>query len=229
MRASAGSAHKALARVRGVTLLEWNVRLLLRHRFGDIVVAVGAKDHEIYDYVLTAIAPLAAQEGAKVALYEETTPLGNVGAAREVVGDAGNVLMLYVDNLACIDPRQLVDAHERGCFAATIATHVEPFAIPFGRLTITGDRVTQYDEKPVINLQISSGTCVLSKRSCELIPPGRPIGISELFALLTGRGESVGAFAHDGPWIDINDAQTLARAQELAQQQLAVFHGVSDA
>lgn len=106
MRACTGRPHKALARVRGVTLLEWNVRLLLRHGFADITVAVSSQEPDVSAYVLASVAPVAARNGARVALFEEQSPLGNVGAAREVAGVADNVLMLYVDNLVSIDPRR---------------------------------------------------------------------------------------------------------------------------
>ena len=222
MRAGAGGPHKALARVRGATLLEWNAHQLVRHGFRDIVVAVSSKERELADFVRASVAPVAARAGARVALYEEKVPLGNVGAAREIVGGADGVLMFYVDNLASIDPQHLVDFHERGHFAATIATHVEPFQIPFGRLGLTENRVTSYAEKPLFHVQVSSGTCVLSKRACALIPEGKPTGISELFAILTERGEAVGAFRHDERWIDINDLAALEKARVLFEEDLDV-------
>jgi NDP-sugar pyrophosphorylase family protein len=224
MRATIGSPHKALVRVQGVTLLEWNLRSLLRFGFFDVIVAVSSREPAISDYVRTQLVPIAANYGATVALYEEKTPLGNIGAAREISAD--NVLVLYVDNLSTIDLGQLVVAHERGSFGATIATHKEPIQIPLGQLSISGNRVIQYVEKPVYHVQVSSGTCVLSRRACSLIPPRRPTGASDLFALLTENGEPVGAFEHDEPWIDINDAGALARAQILATQHSAAFHGV---
>lgn len=227
MRACNGRPHKALARVRGVTLLEWNVRLLLRHGFADIVVAVSSKEPDVSAYVLASVVPIAARDGARVAMFEEHSPLGNVGAAREVAGVADNVLMLYVDNLASIDPCSLVEFHERSGAAATIATHVEPFQIPFGQLSLAEDRVTQYSEKPAIGVQVSSGTCVLSRRACELIPKDRPTSASQLFAMLCERGEAVAAFRHAQAWIDINDASSLARAEALVDAGLASFHGVS--
>ncbi len=225
MRAGAGGPHKALARVRGLTLLEWNARQLLRHGFRDIVVAVSSREPELCDFVRASLAPVTARSGAKVTLYEEKSPLGNVGAAREIVGNADEVLMYYVDNLASIDPRRLVDFHERGGFAATIATHVEPFQIPFGRLLLHEDRVTSYAEKPVFAVQISSGTCVLSKKACALIPEGKPTGISELFAILAERGEAVGAFRHGERWIDINDPAALEKARILFERDFRAASG----
>lgn len=215
MRASTGGGHKALVSVNGVTLLEWNVAQLLRHGFLDIVVAVSTRDPEISDFVRASVVPVVAPTGARIELFEERTPLGNAGAARQVISGANNLLMIYVDNLTTLDLERLVDFHERGGFAATIATHAEPFQIPFGRLSLDGNRVVDYAEKPVIQVQVSSGTCVLSKKACDIVPEGRPIGISELFALLSERDYPVGAFMHDAPWVDINDAHALNRAHRL--------------
>lgn len=227
MRAVSGTPHKALARVGGITLLEWNVRLLLRGGFHDIVVAVSSREPEVSGFVARSLAPYAAREGATVALFEEESPLGNIGAAREVAGDADNVLMLYVDNLASIDPRQLVEYHEKHGFAVTIASHREGFQIPFGRLTLDGNRVRDYAEKPVLSLQVSSGTCVISRRACAAIPPECSTGASELVSLLMAKGEAVGAFTHNEPWIDINDVTALRRARDLVQARLCELHGVS--
>lgn len=224
MRAGAGGRHKALVQVGGVTLLEWNVAQLLRHGFLDIVVAVSSREPEISDFVRASVAPVVKRAGASIELFVEKTPLGNAGAARQVVAGANNVLMLYVDNLTSLDLERLVDFHVRGDFAATIATHLEPFQIPFGRLSLNGVMVTDYAEKPVIHVQVSSGTCVLSKSACDLIPEDKPIGISELFTLLSQRGYPVGAFVHDAAWIDINDAATLEKAHHLFDERGAL-HG----
>jgi len=223
MRASAGGLHKALARVGGITLLEWNVRQLMRYDFHDIVVAVSSSAPEVSDFARTFIASITCR--ASISLYEERSPLGNAGAAREVVGDADGVLMVYVDNLASIDLKRLVAFHETGNFTATIATHTEPFQIPFGQLSLTGNRVTGYTEKPVVRVQVSSGTCVLSKEACGLIPRGKPIGMSDLFAILTERGETVGAFQHNQIWIDINDAAALDKARAVFEQRSIDFRG----
>lgn len=223
MRASGVDTHKALARVCGVTLLEWNLRLLLNFGFHDIVAAVSSEDTELSECVSAALLQSAARAGVITSVYAERTPLGNIGAAREVVGDADNVLVLYVDNLTSIDVRSLVEFHERENAALTIATHCEPFTVPYGNLTLEGNRVLRYTEKPTLQVQVSSGTCVLSKRACELIPRGRPLSASELFALLVERNEIVGAFEHADPWIDINDALALARAHTLVAEHFGAF------
>lgn len=222
MRASGAAAHKALAAVRGVTLLEWNVRSLVSHGFSDIVVAVNPRERPV---VAAARACTAAVEhsGGTLRVYEETAPLGNIGAARETIGDASALLIVYVDNLAAIDLRRLHDFHIRGGFALTFATHVQSFDMPFGEVRIEGTRVTAYTEKPTLRFHVSSGTCVISQDACKLIPEGKPTSANALAELLLQRGMRIGAFEHRAPWIDINDTSALARAQLLVAEHVAEF------
>lgn len=225
MRATAGPSHKALALVRGMALLEWNVRALLYHGFRDIVVAVNPNEPEILDF-LDRATEIARACGATLRPYLERIPLGNIGAAGEVVGPADTLLMLYVDNLAAIDLRALVDYHDAGAFAMTIATHVETVTMPFGELSIRNGEVAAYAEKPAYRIRVSSGTCALSRRACEAIESGTMTGASMLFAALYDAGERVGAFEHDAPWIDINDAAALSRAHRIVEKHWPVFEAL---
>lgn len=222
MRATAGPTHKALALVRGVRLLEWNLRTLLFYGFRDIVVAINPHEPEIAEFLVRANEIITAAGGA-LNTYLERAPLGNIGAAREVIGSATALLMLYVDNLAAIDLRALVDYHEAGRYAMTIATHEETFAMPFGELSVDRGEVTSYAEKPSYRIRVSSGTCVLSKRACASIQAGIPTGASALFAALHDAGERIGAFEHSAPWIDVNDAEALARAHQIVEEHWPLF------
>ncbi len=222
MRATAGPTHKALTFVRGVCLLEWNLRTLLHYGCRDIVVAVNPEEVEILAFLDDA-AEVARAQGAELSTFLERAPLGNIGAAREVIGSAQTLLMLYVDNLAAIDLHAMVQFHEAGGFAMTIASHVETFKMPFGELTVEDGEVRSYAEKPSYRIRVSSGTCALSRRACRAIPAGTPVGASELFAQLHAAGERIGAFEHDAPWIDINDADALTRADGIVEAHWSVF------
>jgi NDP-sugar pyrophosphorylase family protein len=80
---------------------------------------------------------------------------------------------------------------------------------------VVGDEIIAYTEKPMRSVLVSSGTCVLSRRACQAIPPDAPVAAHELFALLRERGETVGAYRHEAAWIDVNDETTIRRAEEL--------------
>ena len=61
----------------------------------------------------------------------------------------------------------------------TIATHREPFCLPFGEFRLRNGQVTGYIEKPVRPVPISSGTYVLSPGAVTLIPRGCRTDIPE--------------------------------------------------
>jgi NDP-sugar pyrophosphorylase family protein len=208
--------------VHGVRLLEWNLRALLHYGFRDIVVAVNPNEPEVLEF-LDRAGEIAQANEATLGTYLERVPLGNIGAAREVIGPADALLIIYVDNLAAIDLRALTGYHDAGGFAMTIATHMETFTMPFGELTVRDGTVDAYVEKPSYRIRVSSGTCVLSPRACRAIEPARMTGASTLFATLHDAGERVGAFEHEAPWIDVNDAAALSRAGRIVEEHWPIF------
>ena len=99
--------------------------------------------------------------------------------------------------------------------AATIATHHQPFPIPFGMLEMAGPRVVAYREKPQLSLPISSGTYVLGRRAIDRVPAGRRFDLPALIDALLQADEAVLAYPHREPWVDVNDEAALAHAQRL--------------
>jgi NDP-sugar pyrophosphorylase family protein len=146
-------------------------------------------------------------------LWEET-PRGTIGAAREAIGDEHCLLVINVDNLTSLPLQRFVDFHRAQKAALTIASHQEPFRIPFGELVLSGNQVEQYLEKPVKPVWISSGTYVIGREACSFIGSDTRTDIPELVASLLGAGKHVAAFRHSAAWIDINDADAVRHADE---------------
>jgi hypothetical protein len=109
----------------------------------------------------------------------------------------------------------MVNEHCRRGAALTLATHTHDFGIPFGELRLAKDRVIQYLEKPVYRVQVCSGLAVLDSRAMAEIPAGCPTGLSTLTQRLIQTGLDVFAFTHAAPWIDVNDADAVARAEAM--------------
>ena len=214
MRASLASPHKALVTVLGVPLLERNVTTLLSHGFRRIVVSTSPREPEIVRYVTDRVRGLATWRGATVSCLVETEPMGTVGAVAEL-DPAAAVLVVNVDNLTALDLAHLVAAHRASGAEMTIATHREPFCLPFGELRLRNGQVTGYIEKPVRPVPISSGTYVLSPGAVTLIPRGCRTDIPELVARLLALNHPIHAYEHSAPWIDVNDATALRAAEDL--------------
>lgn len=216
MRSSGAHLPKPLMTVRGVSLLERNLYRLLAAGLDMIVVSVPAGVPEIGRFAETRGAAVAAAAGARLALIEETSPLGNIGCAGHLRGQAAErVLVTYADNLTALDLRAILDRHAVTDAACTLAVHEEEVRLPYGELSVCGDRVVEYREKPQTRVLISSAVSVLSPPALRLLPLDRPTGLVDLFSVLQSHGLPVAAFRHQAPWVDVNDTAALGRAEEL--------------
>jgi NDP-mannose synthase len=224
MRATLGQRHKALVCVLGVPMLERNLCQLLSAGFDDILVAISVHEPAIEEYVRTRGQALARAHGATIAGFVEQQPLGTIGVAGAFRDRSDALLVVNVDNLTALDLKELVHHHRRLGASLTIATHREPFQIPFGEVSVCDGRITQYVEKPIRRIQVSSGTYVLAARACELLPADRRTDIPQLFTRLMERGESIAAFAHEAAWIDVNDAAAVDKAEQLISDHAQAFN-----
>jgi NDP-mannose synthase len=223
MRASGSAVPKPLVPVCGVPLLERNLMMLLEAGFRDIYVAVSQQLPEVGRFVEARGAALGASANASVRCLTESQPLGNIGAAAELGGLSRPVLVVFADNLIAFDLAGLLAHHVRSKAALTVATHLEPFRIPFGEVRIVDGRITAYLEKPERWIPVSSGTYVLDPEAVALLPRGQRADVAWLVERLLARGSLVVSFPHESCWIDVNDAASLRRAEELVAAWPGVF------
>lgn len=229
MLASRGPTPKPLVPVRGVPLIERNLAMLLMAGAREVVVAVPAGLPEIGRWVEGRGRALAAARGATVRCVVETVALGTIGAAAGLWGAAGAlpadyaVPVVNADNLVALDLRGLVARHREAAAAFTVATHLQPFRIPFGEVEVVDGRLVAYHEKPDHPVRVSSGTYVLGPVALAALAPGERCDVPTLVTRLLGRGEVVAAYAHATPWIDVNDAASVARAEALVAAHPEAF------
>ena len=116
MRASGATVPKPLVPIAGATLLERNLGALVRDGWRDVVIAVPAGEPSIGALASTRGRDLLAAAGGRVVVFEETVPMGNMGAAATLAGEADEVLVVYADNLTTLDLAEVAQHHrERGC------------------------------------------------------------------------------------------------------------------
>jgi NDP-sugar pyrophosphorylase family protein len=223
MRASGIDLPKPLVPIGGVSLLERNVCQLLRQDFRDIVVSVPDEDGEITNCVTTQLLPLAERSGATLTVLVDVERLGNIGCAGRLHGRADSLLVVYADNLTDLDLNEIVAQHEQSGSAMTLASHEEPFRLPYGRLLIQGDHVVGYEEKPVLEVTVCSAVTVLGPMATGMVPVDRPTGLVDLTRMLLQRGLPVGVFRHSARWVDVNHADDVRRAEHLVAADPNIF------
>src|SRR5262249_48425962 len=86
--------------------------------------------------------------------------------------------------------------------------------IEFGVVTVDGDRVAAFEEKPVITYDVSMGVYVFEQRVLGLIPEGRRFDFPDLLAAVLERGWSVHAHRSTDFWLDIGPAEDYELALE---------------
>jgi len=225
MRRSGGGVPKPLVEVGGRTLLEHNLRALLQSGIDEVHVAVSALAPEVGAFVSTRGAELADRFGARVEVIFEDPPLGSLGAAA-FVDAPGDLLVVNADNLTAMDLTMVLESHRRSRAAMTLAVHDEAFPMPFGEITLDGDRVVAYREKPTFRITICSAVTVLGRRARDLIERGENVGLPALANRLLEHGLPIHGFVHDAPWIDVNDLSAAARAEDLLAAHRGEFSGL---
>lgn len=223
MRASGVDLPKPLVPVAGCTLLERNVARLLQQGFAEIHLALSAAVPEVRRYAEEAVLPLGARHGARIVLWEETEPLGNIGPVGALHGRTDELAVLFADNLTALDLRALLRRHREARPAMTLATHQHPIRLDYGELGTDGDRVLSYTEKPVHRFTVSSGVYVLGPAALAHAARRGRLGASELVQGLLAEGEPIASSPHSAAWIDINEAGAIARAEALVAADPAAF------
>lgn len=212
MRAGGCKTHKALRTIGETPLIFHNLKTLFSFGFRDVWIAVNQCEEQLLRYI-DSLATFAASQHATLRILREAKPLGTIGAAGLLAGIAQNVLVVNVDNMSDLDLRAFLDFHLESAAVLTVASHQEPFRIPFGQLAISGAQVTAYKEKPLLSVTVSSGAYVLDRRAMLAISPGERVHAPDRINALLDAGEQVSCFQHEAWWIDINDEDSLARAE----------------
>jgi NDP-sugar pyrophosphorylase family protein len=179
-------------------ILEDIVRSLAAAGFTEIHLTVGYRAELIETYFQDG-----TQLGVRIHYVRETEPLGTAGAlslVRDKLPAGEPVLVMNGDILTRMDFQALVGWHRARRHAMTIAVREHEMQVPFGVLTLDGDRVVGVAEKPVHRHVVSAGIYVVEPAALRFVPAGKRFDMPELASAAAAAGESVGAYRFTEPW-----------------------------
>lgn len=142
--------------------------------------------------------------GLSVDYVEETVPLNTVGplfALRDRLPE--HFLVMNGDVLTNLHFGHLLRAHEMSGAPLTVAVAARETKIEFGVLSIEGDKVVGFTEKPSMTYQVSMGVYGMSRRTLAPYPPGLPFGFDQLVLDLLTTGDHPACYGFGGYWLDI--------------------------
>jgi glucose-1-phosphate cytidylyltransferase len=207
---------KPMVEVGGRPILWHIMKIYGAQGFHEFLVALGYKGEIIKDYFLNysarrrdltielrrgTIEPHAnAVEDWRVHLIDTGVATQSGGRLRRLrsILDNETFLMTYGDGVANVDLKALVNFHRKSGALATL-TAVRPPA-RFGGLTLDGDRVSEFAEKPQIGEGwINGGFFVLEPGVLDFIDRDETIFEREPLERLATLGK-LAAFRHTGFW-----------------------------
>ena len=201
-------------------VLEILVRRLKSSGFDRLVLAVGHLAHLIEAYFGDG-----SEYGVEITYSREQSPLGTAGPLAMVENLDENFLVLNGDLLTDLDFSMLAKTHSDSGSVITVARYRRVHKVEFGVLELgTGGIITGYNEKPVMDYDVSMGAYAFSRNAVtRYMEKGARADLPELVLKVVGMGGLVDSWLHEGFWLDIGRPEDYATAQKMFENRPDVF------
>jgi dTDP-glucose pyrophosphorylase len=155
--------------------------------------------------------------GCQISYLHEDVPLGTGGPLSLLPPLEAPLLVCNGDLVTQCDVGRMLDFHANGNYAATCGLRPYSVDVPFGVVTVSGDRVVGLEEKPTHRMLINAGIYVFSTVAVGMVPQSISFPITDLLARLLASGLQVGAHVVQEEWMDVGGHAELRRAQGLSE------------
>lgn len=202
---------KPLMPVKSEPVLVLLVKWLIRNDIREVFVTTGYLGH-----LIKSVLGDGSQWGIRIKYSNEKEPLGTIGPLgplREYLDDT--FVVINGDVLTDLNLGDFVDVHNRNADVVTIASVHRKTRMEFGVLQTEGGRLTGFKEKPILSNMVSMGVYCMEPSVFRYIPCGVPFGFDDLVFSLLKRGVQVGAYLHEGVWLDIGRIDDFNSAQDM--------------
>jgi len=181
---------KAMVPLNGKPIIDYQIEWLKSHGVENIVLACGYKWEKLKEHL---------GDSVKYAVEEE--PLGTGGAIKNALKyvEGHEFFAFNVDDMTDIDLKKLA---EQGSNSICIAK----FRCPSGVAKIEDGIITEFLEKPVLDVWVSCGTYILNK---DIPLPDNGSVEYDVFPKIKPK-----AFKHEGKWITVNTQKEMEEAEK---------------
>ncbi len=200
---------KPMIRVAGRPILERITLHLVSYGIRRIFLSVNHLGDVIEDYFEDGL-----KYGAMIEYLREDEPLGS-GGAISLLPEIPEHPLLVMNGDLIVDANfvDMIEFHSKNAFYATMAVYPYFHHIPYGCVEIQDNRLTNLEEKPVLEKKVNAGIYVLSPQAVSAIPKGTSFPITTLFEDALKKNIICGAFAIEKEWLDIGSPQQLRQAR----------------
>ena len=204
------TVSKPLIPVGGKPVLESIIERLAEQGFSKIFLSVNYQAEKVEAHFGDG-----SEWGVEISYLEENQRLGTAGALTllpEMPSEP--FLVMNADLVTAIDFRRLLEFHTDQASDATMGVREYKFQVPYGVIEMSGNQITEINEKPTQSYFVNGGIYALSPSVLRHVPDGQMYDMPTLFDNVIAEGEMASAFPIHEYWIDIGKFDDLDQAQK---------------
>lgn len=216
LRPLTNTIPKPLLPVGGTPLIVWNLLLLKRHGFRQVVINL----HHLGPMIEQALGT-GSKFGIRIMYSHEPVILGTGGGIKQAEPHFSGepVLILNGDTLVELDLEALCDFHRTRHAAATLVLREDADAASWGLVEV-GDmgRILRINGKGLLDSvpampRMFAGIHILHPRLLRQVPKGVASSVIDPYVRAIEQGEPVLGYDLRGYWSDIGTAERYAQAE----------------
>jgi NDP-sugar pyrophosphorylase family protein len=223
LRPLTNTIPKPLLPIAGTALIVWNLLLLKRHGFHDVIINL----HHLGPMIEQALGN-GSKYGLRIYYSHEPVILGTGGGIKQAEPNFSGepVLVVNGDTLFELDLEALAAFHQRHRAAATLVLRTDPDAARWGVIEIdSDDRIVRIlgrgkgdtrSTKP----RMFAGIHILTPRLLRDVPKGKASSIIDAYVAAIQRDEAVVGYELTGYWSDVGTPERYAQAEHDATSGL---------
>ena len=217
LRPLTNTTPKPLLPMGGIPLIVWNLLLLRRHGFHDVVINL----HYLGSMIEQALGD-GSRFGLRIQYSHEPVILGTGGGIKQAESYfAGEpVLVLNGDTLFELDLEALAAFHRSKNAAATLVVREDADAATWGLVEVAEDhriaRITgkgRTDSVPTVP-RMFAGIHILEPQLLQDVPQGVMSSIIDPYVAAISRGDRVLGYDLKGYWSDIGTVERYKQAEQ---------------
>lgn len=220
LRPLTNTVPKPLLPVAGTPLIVWNLLLLKRHGFCDVIINL----HHLAPLIEQALGN-GSRFGLRITYSHEPVILGTGGGLKQAepyfCGEP--VLVINGDTLCELDLDALRTFHRERGAAATLVLRQDPEATRWGLVEVgPEDRIVRITgrgrmDEPATGQRMFAGIHILHPRLLRDVKPGVASSIIDAYVAAIEQGEPVLGYELRGYWSDVGTPERYAETEQDAR------------
>jgi NDP-sugar pyrophosphorylase family protein len=194
---------KLLLPINGETIIEHNIEILKSYGITDLIFSLGAMGEQVREKLGDG-----SEYGIKVIYFERDRGTASVLRQAKSLLESTFLMMNGDILLENIDLEDMYEFHKSSGGKATMLLATADESKKLGSITMKGNMITRFIEKPEKNESashlVNGGVYLFDPEVCPIISPETPSLENDIFPKLA-KGEKLFGYLLDGKWIHLHD------------------------